>query len=186
MPGTTHKDKLKDHLDQIESDRNNLFSELDNLSQEQLQFRKSPDKWTILQILDHLKTSEKLSVVYIKRKSGSGDKFRKSGFRSKFRLFALKLAFVLPFKYKAPKISDATGKDPDYKELKSDWENVRRDLKELIQNLDESTLKSEIYKHPRIGMLNMQQTLGFFETHFKHHQKQIFDLMTHPSFPQKA
>jgi len=177
---------LIDHLDRIESDRINLFSELDKLSQEQLHFRKAPDKWNILQILDHLMTSEKLSVVYIKRKTSSGKSIERSGFRSRFRIFALKLAFILPIKYKAPKISDSTGKNPDYKELKSEWEEVRSDLKELIQKLDEKTLKSEIFKHPRVGLLNMEQTLEFLETHFTHHKKQFFDLINHPSFPESS
>ncbi|NBC05295.1 MAG: DUF1569 domain-containing protein [Bacteroidetes bacterium] len=173
MPGTTHKDKLIDHLDRIESDQSNLFSELDNLSQEQLHFRKSPDKWNILQILDHLMTSEKLSVVYIKRKTGSSKSIERSGFLSKFRIFVLKLAFILPFKYKAPKVSDSTGKDPNYKELKTEWREVRRELKELILKLDESTLKSQIFKHPIVGLLNMKQTLQFFDIHFNHHKKQV-------------
>lgn len=183
MPSTSLKDKLLEQFDRLETDRSDIFSELDTLSQKKLLFKSDPDKWNILQILDHLKTSEKLSVVYIKKKSGSGNDIEKSGFLAKFRLFALKIAFVLPFKYKAPKITDATGNDPDYEELKSDWNVIRNDLKKLIQSLDERTLKSEIFKHPRVGMLNMEQTLGFFETHFKHHQKQIERIVNKSSIP---
>ncbi|MCG2588534.1 DinB family protein [Rhodohalobacter sulfatireducens] len=173
MPGTIHKDKLVDHLDRIESDRKKLFAELDDLSQEKLHFRRSPDKWTILQILDHLMTSEKLSLVYIKRKTSSGNSIERSGFLSRFRIFTLKLAFFLPFKYKAPKISDSTGKNPNYKELKMEWQGVRSEMKELIRKLDENTLKGQIFKHPILGMLNMKQTLQFFDIHFNHHKKQI-------------
>jgi hypothetical protein len=183
MPDSAHKEKLIGQLDRMESDRKDLFTKLDNLSEKQFHFRKDPEKRNILQIPDHLKTSEKLSVLYIKRKTGSGNKTAKSGFLSKFRLLSLKLAFILPIKFKAPKITDATGKDPDYKKLKSDWNEIRNDLKKLIQNLDESTLKSEIFKHTRVGMLNMEQAFEFIDTHFKHHQKQIFDLMAHSSFP---
>lgn len=164
---------MTDHLDRIESDRIKLFAELDDLSQEQLHFRRSPDKWTILQILDHLMTSEKLSVVYIKRKTSSDKSIERSGLRSSFRIFALKLAFILPFKYKAPKISDSTGKNPNYKKLKTEWQGVRSELKELILKLDENTLKGQIFKHPIVGMLNMKQTLQFYDIHFNHHKKQI-------------
>lgn len=177
MPSKTHKDKLINQFDQIESAREDLFTDLDLLSQEQLHFRRSPGKWTILQILDHIMTSEKLSVVYIKRKTSSGKSIERSGLRSRFRIFTLKLALNLPLKYKAPKISDSTGKNPDYKELKTEWLEVRSELKELILTLDESTLMSQIFKHPIVGLLNMKQTLEFFEIHFVHHRKQIEEII---------
>jgi hypothetical protein len=177
MPATTHKDKLIIHFDRIEYDRANLISQLDDLSQEQLHFRRSPEKWTILQILDHLITSEKLSVKYIKRITSTPENLERSGFQSKFRIFALKLALILPFKYKAPKISDATGKDPEYEKLKLEWEQIRKDLRKQINSLDKSILKGEILKHPIVGMLNMKQTLQFFDIHFNHHKKQIENII---------
>lgn len=183
MSRSVLKDELINQLDRVEFDRKNLCSDLDSLTISQLQFQKGAEKWNILQILDHVMTSEKLTVLYIKRKTGSAENIVNSGFRSKFRIFALKLAFILPFKYKAPKMSDSTGKNPNYEDLKSEWQEVRDNLKELIQKMDESTLKSEIFKHPIVGMLNMKQTLEFFEIHFNHHRKQINDLKDHPSFP---
>lgn len=184
MSESVYKNKLIDHLDRIESAREDLFSDLDALSETQLHFRKSPEKWNILQILDHLMISEKLTVVYIKRKTSSGKEFEKSGVQTKFRILVLKLAFVLPFKYKAPKVADTTGKDPDFEELTSGWKQIRKDTRELIQNLDDDTLKCEIFKHPIVGMLNMKQTLKFFEIHFNHHKKQIFELINHPLYPK--
>ena len=169
MPGKIHKDKLINHHDRIESARKDLFSDLESLTDE----------------LDHLVTAEKLSVKYIKRKTRTPENVERSGFRSKIRIFALKLALILPFKYKAPKISDSTGKNPEYKKLKSGWEEIRQDLREEIKSLDESMLEGEILKHPIVGMLNMKQTLKFFDIHFHHHRKQVYDLMKHPEFPGK-
>lgn len=128
-------------------------------------------------------TSEKLSLSYMKRKSNSDEKLPTSGFLSKLRMFALKLAFSLPFKYMAPRITNATGKKPEYEKLKSDWNTVRSELKMLIESLDEKTLKSEILKHPRVGMINMKKVLDFMQIHITHHRKQIDDIIGNPSFP---
>ena len=178
------KEKCLTIFEKLEKKRLDIFSELDTLSDEQLHFKIHPEKWNILQVGFHLMTAEKLSVIYMKRKTHSEEELQKAGFKSWLRLVTLKIAFHLPFKYTAPKQTDATGKDPDYENLKSDWEKVRTQLKSLIENLDETTLKSEILKHPRVGMINMKQTLEFMELHLEHHQKQIDGIIGHSSFPE--
>lgn len=168
----------------LEKQRTEIFSVLDTLNDKQRHFSVAPEKWNPLQVVLHLIIAEKLSFIYMKRKVYSEDELRKAGFKSWLRLLTLKIAFSLPFKYTAPKRTDATGKNPEYESLKSDWEKVRSQLKSLIENLDEATLKSEILKHPRVGMINMKQTLDFMETHIAHHQKQIKRIIDHPSFPE--
>lgn len=168
----------------LEKQRAELFAELDPLNDEQRNFSIAPEKWNSVQVVLHLMTSEKLSLIYMKRMANSDENLPTSGFLSKLRLQALKLAFNLPFKYKAPRLTDATGKEPEYKKLKSDWNTVRSELRSLIKTLDDKTLKSEILKHPRVGMINMKQALDFMETHIAHHKKQIRGIINHPSFPK--
>lgn len=183
MSDNHFKKQCLEVFEKLEKQRSEIFEELDSLNDEQRHFSISPEKWNPLQVMIHLVTAEKLSVIYMKRKVNSDEKFQDSGFKSWLRLMTLKLAFNLPFKYTAPKRTDATGKDPDYESLKTDWKKVRSELKALIENLDEKTLKSEILKHPRVGMINMKQALDFMEIHIAHHQKQIAGIISDSSFP---
>lgn len=183
MSDNPFKQQCLEIFGSLEKQRTDLFSELVSLNDEQRNFSISSEKWNILQILLHLMIAEKLSLLYMKRKANSDEKLPTSGFLSKFRLLTLKLAFSLPFKYKSPRLTDATGKKPKYKKLKSDWDTVRSELKSLIEILDEKTLKSEILKHPRVGMINMKQALDFMQIHVAHHRKQIRGIINHPSFP---
>lgn len=173
-------------FDRIEKQRKEIFSKLDALTHEQLHYSPRAEKWNLLQIVLHLMTSEKLSVIYIKRRADSKEEVTKSGLMSKFRSFALKVGLTLPIKFTAPKMTDATGKEPDYKELKSDWQKVRSELDSLIKKLEVSTLKSEIFKHPVVGEMNMKQALEFMETHTAHHRKQIQQIMNDSSFPKRG
>ncbi|WP_234567247.1 DinB family protein [Rhodohalobacter sp. 614A] len=170
-------------FEKIEAQRHKMVALLDSLSDDQLHFSSEPGKWNPLQIAFHVMTAERLSVISIKRKVNSQKDFSKSGFKSAFRMIVLKLALNSSLKFKAPKRTDATGINPDYDKLKADWKSVRADLKELIHSLDESTMKSEIFNHPRVGMINMKQTLEFMETHLAHHIRQMQGIMNHPSFP---
>lgn len=183
MSDTPFKNQCLEIFDRLEKQHKQVFARLDTLSEEQLHFNPAPEKWNILQVIFHVMTGERLSVLYIKRKTGSGKEIPKSGLRAKIRLFLVKLAFLSPFKFKAPEMTDATGKDPEYEKLKSDWQKIREDLKTLIEELDDKTLKSELFKHPRVGMMNMKQALEFMRTHSVHHAKQIRHLMNQPYFP---
>lgn len=170
-------------FDSLEKQRCAIFADLDALSETQLHFSSNPARWNLLQVVLHLMTSEKLSVIYIKRKTGSGKSIPASRLLSAFRLLALNIALKLPVKYKAPKMADTTGKEPDYEKLKSEWKEVRSVLKKLIETLDDETLKSELFKHPVAGEMNMKQALKFMEIHSAHHQKQIHNILNHSLFP---
>lgn len=184
MSDSEFKRKCLDLFDKMEDQQADIFADLDSLYDEQRHYSLEPEKWNSLQIALHLKTSEKLSLIYMKRKADSNEELTKSGFLSKIRLLVLRIAFNLPFKYKAPRITDSTGKTPKYENLKSDWKTVRSELKSLIQDLDEEILRSELLKHPRVGMINMKQALDFMLTHLVHHKKQIERILNHPSFPK--
>lgn len=170
-------------FEKLEKQRSEIFTELDSLNDAGRHFRSSPQKWNSLQIVLHLITAEKLSLIYMKRKVATEGELQKAGFKSWLRILTLRFAFNLPFKYTAPKRTDVTGQNPEYKTLKSDWNKVRSELKILIKKLDEKALKSEILKHPRVGMINMKQTLEFMEIHGAHHQKQIQGILADPTFP---
>jgi hypothetical protein len=178
------KRKCLDIFEKMEVQQAEIFADLDSLNEEQRKFSTDSEKWNSLQVVLHLMTAEKLSLFYMKRKADSSEEFMTSGFLSKIRLLVLKIAFSLPFKYKAPRITDSTGKEPEYEKLKSDWKTVRSELKLFIETLDKKILKSEILKHPRVGMINMEQALDFMLTHIVHHKKQISGIINHPSFPK--
>lgn len=185
MPENPFKNQCLKIFGRIEKQRKGIFLKIDALTDEQLHFSPKAEQWNLLQIVLHLVTSEKLSVIYMKIKANSDKEIPMSGLASKLRSLALKVGLMLPVKFTAPKMTDATGKDPDYHKLKSDWQKIRSELKSLIENLDDSTLESELFKHPVVGKLNMKQALKFMEMHTAHHRKQIQRLKSDASFPKR-
>jgi hypothetical protein len=170
-------------LKELETLRREIVSRYDAYTTDQLTFKPEPTHWNLLQVLDHIVTSEKMSAIYIKRQL-TGKKYPPPpGFKSTYRYALLKLALKLPFRYKAPSIVDATGKSPDLHNLQESWKTIRQEFRTIIENTDEELLDLGVYKHPRAGLLNMEQALEFMIIHIRHHQKQIERITDDEKFP---
>lgn len=95
----------------------------------------------------------------------------------------MKLAMNLPLKFKAPKIAEVHEERPDFEKMKEEWSSIRSEFSELISDTDAEILNAAVYKHPRAGLLSMNQALGFMINHIDHHKKQIKRIQQHPNFP---
>ena len=171
-------------LKELETIRKEIISEYDGYTTDQLTFKPDRDHWNLLQVLDHIVTSEKMSAIYIKRQL-NGRKYPPApGWKASFRYGLLKTAFKMPFKYKAPSIVDSTGKTPNLHNLQNSWKTIRQELRSIIETTDKELLDLGVYKHPRAGLLNMEQTLHFLEIHIRHHQKQMERITSDEQFPK--
>jgi len=179
------KEKITNSFKKLESQRKELISLYDSLSNEQRAFNPEPDAWNLLQVMRHIVTSERLSLASIQRKISSKANIPKAGIGSRARFLILQLALYLPFKFKTPKIAQVHEAQPDYESMKTEWNEVRSGYQELIDSNDTETFAKAIYRHPRAGMLNMFQTVEFMETHISHHIKQIGRIRSHPFYPVK-
>lgn len=164
-------------FDSLETQRQELLSMVKHLTKEQLSTH--PDgKWSIAQILSHLISSEKLSVLYLNKKTQGIHDLPDTGFKEELVMLILIVSQRLPLKFKAPKIlADNTISYQTPDELNEAWEKVRGDLKESLKRFQDDQLNRKVYKHPIAGMLNMKQALRFFREHINHHTPQIIHLL---------
>lgn len=167
----------------LETQREELTVLYDSLTDEQRAFNPVRESWNLLQVMRHIVTSERLTLAYIQRKISSNPNIPKVGFNSRFRYLILRIVLYIPLKFKAPKFAQVDEEYPDYEKMKTEWDKVREGFRELIETTDSEILEKAIFRHPRAGMFNMNQTIEFMETHISHHRKQIERIRSHPSFP---
>lgn len=177
------KRKTEKAFNRLEKQRMNLLSHYRSLSDEQLCFNPGSDSWNLLQVMRHLVTAEKQSLIYIQRKISHPGIAPKAGAGSRFRSLLLKLALLLPIKFKAPKIADVEEAYPDFNEMVLEWDEVRNEYQQIISNNNAEILSKALYRHPRAGMLNIKQAIEFMEDHVAHHNKQVERIRNHPKFP---
>lgn len=174
----------KARLNELETLRTEIVSQYDAYTTDQLTFKPEPGHWNLLQVLDHIVTSEKMSAIYIKRQLNGKKYPPPPGMKSRFRYNLLKVALKLPFRYKAPSIVDSTGKTPDLHILQESWKTIRGEIRTIIETTDEELLDLGVYEHPRAGLLNMEQALDFLDMHIRHHEKQMERITRHENFPE--
>ena len=169
--------KLQHLFDVLEHDRIKLFATLKSISPEKLQ--QSPEgKWSVHQILSHLITAEKLSVMYLHKKILGINEAGDTGLWEEFKILLLQVSQRLPLKFKAPQnVVDNTPLHLNFNEITTDWEKTRAELKALLEKLDDTQIKRKIYKHFFAGRLNIQHALIFLREHIIHHQPQINRLL---------
>jgi hypothetical protein len=165
--------RLQSLFDSIEKQRHVLLSTLKNLPSEKLD-NHAPNKWSINQIIAHLISAEQLSVRYINKKILGIDQAVDTGFYEELKMLLLQISQRLPFKFTAPKIVvENTSTERDITGLIEQWDLVRAELKMLLEKIEDHQIKRAMYRHVRVGLLNIQHALKFFGEHVTHHAPQI-------------
>ena len=154
-----------------------LLSEIKSVSQEKLNVH-GPGKWSIVQVLAHIITAEQLSINYLNKKFQGIGEAADTGLLEELKMLALYVSQRLPFKFKAPKVVlENTPILESIEQIETAWSKTRMELKDLLNQFDDSHLSRKVYKHPAAGKLNIQQALKFFGEHIIHHQPQIKKLL---------
>lgn len=172
-----HK-KLDKRFAKLAHTRAQLFTNLEGVAESKLNSKPAPDKWSIAQILHHVLTAEEAIIVSIDKKFPRYDTFKPTGFTAAIRVFTLPYVLHIPLKFKAPKGSYANMKDEyTLSELQGRWQTNHDNLHKVLERVKPEYLKKQVIKHPMLGLINISQTMVFFQAHFNHHQKQIIRLL---------
>jgi len=164
----------------LEIERSVLLEQIKKLSPEQFHYAPA-GKWSTSQILAHIVTSEQLSVQYLNKKILGINEAKNSGVVEELKMVVLRLSQRLPLKFKAPRsVMEKTPSYQSFNDLIADWDNVRSELKILLEKFQDDEIRKKVYRHVRAGLLNIQHALIFFREHIVHHSPQIERLI-----PQK-
>jgi hypothetical protein len=165
--------RLQSLYDSIETQRQSLLSLVKQLPSEKLNHHPQ-NKWSINEIIAHLISAEDLSVKYIDKKMLGIDQTADTGFLEELKMILLQVSQRLPLKFKAPKrVVENTHNEQDIHNLIEQWDRVRNDLKLTLEKIEDHQIKRGIYRHVRVGMINIQHAVKFFGEHVIHHAPQI-------------
>jgi uncharacterized damage-inducible protein DinB len=156
----------------LEESKQQLLTLLGSADKAVLGYRPADQKWSIVQILFHLNSSERISLKYMQKKSQGGRSVPKSTPLNAFRSFALNSALRY-FSWKKPSILPEPPADLNYDEVVSSWNQTRVELRQFLEDLPAEMYGRTIFRHPAAGRMNLQHALSFMQEHFDHHLKQI-------------
>ena len=167
-------DRLSKKLGQIDEEMGILLTRLGNLEHKIINTSPKEGDWSVTQILNHIKLAEFYAHSYVQKKINAKD-LKKAGLGSKMRLLALKIYIGSPLTFDAPKAVNTSSLpvEDSIENIRILWENQRKSLALFFDTLSEGQKALLVYKHPAAGRMSLFDMLGFFESHFNHHKKQI-------------
>lgn len=165
--------RLQSLFDSIEAQRHSLLSSVKDLPSEKLNDH-ALNKWSINEIISHLIAAEKLSLQYISKKMLGLEQSTDTGVYEELKMVLLQISQRLPLKFKAPKkVVENTFPEKDVTKLIEQWNDVRQELKSILERFEDHQIRRGVYRHVRVGMLNIQHAVKFFGEHVTHHTPQI-------------
>lgn len=169
---------LQEPLDRLNNRKEKLYEQLQDVPTEQLQWKPSPQEWSIAQVLDHLNFSERSSLAYCRKKIMAGDALPERSFFRTLRIKSFYLILKSKFKIKAPAVVEAPANDLDLAALSDRAKQNTSNLREFAEEYPERFMQKAIFKHPLAGRITLPQMIRFLESHLEHHQHQINDRLS--------
>jgi uncharacterized damage-inducible protein DinB len=162
----------KRHLELINL-KDEWLKSVKEISTEKLNHKKSEDEWSLTQVFTHIIDSETGINKYINYKLKEVDSLENTNLKNNINSKALNMALKSNKKFKAPKVVSAPINDLDFNTIQEQWNKSREFLAKTVSTFPKDATSKAIFKHPKAGYLNINQTLDFLINHIKHHQMQI-------------
>ncbi|MCB0507237.1 MAG: DinB family protein [Chitinophagales bacterium] len=167
---------IKDYKD-IEVLKQKYLERTASLSDEILNKIPSNGGWSVGQVLYHCGFAED-GIIKIIHKNLAENKVKlKSDFLSILRSKLLVVFLKSPLKFKAPKVVSSVPEHVSYDEMKKYYKKNSVEFQKILNELPSDLEDKFIFKHPILGLFNIQQTLDFLGEHYQHHERQLDALL---------
>lgn len=148
-----------------------LSQRLDSLKGEILSFKAGPDKWSIIQVIEHLVIAEKslLEQLSINIPASTLDPEAKTPEKHQtvIKVMERDIEVDVPHESLEPHGNIAL------EDLRIQWNDIRKKLPDLLAEIKPEKKDDPVFQHPYGGPLDIADTLQFFEVHFDNHMRHI-------------
>ena len=169
----THRLSLR--LDQLEAATERLLASAEALAARS-HARPGPGQWSAAQVVHHLFITETNIIGLVEKKLGQAPGGRPS-LPERLRALLIRVVFWLPgVRVRAPRgVGELTetAEIAPLPALRTEWAATRRRLERLLNEFPGSYLHQGVFRHPRSGLMTIEQTLTFMLDHVLHHQQQL-------------
>lgn len=166
---------LRERMDSFEAMRIQLLDELASLPDDVLKARPLEDKWSILEIVEHMAVAEREVLL------GLPEYSEISGYRRTFKnkLMLKVVMFVLGnrIRVKVPSRTMNPKGDVSLADVRAAWDESQEWFRGYVRDCDEETLARPVFKHPVSGPIDPLQAVEMSIAHLKSHKAQIDRLL---------
>jgi hypothetical protein len=163
--------EIQETYDGLREKHKDLLQRLDSLSNEVLSFKAGPDRWSIVEVVEHLVIAEESLIEQLGAEVHSPPLDIESRSAEKYRTVIKVMERDIEVDVPHESLEPLGRSSLD--ELLSQWEDLRKELHRLLAAIKEENKDDMVFRHPYAGPLDISETLHFFDVHFDNHMRQI-------------
>jgi DinB superfamily len=163
--------RLNGWIQAFDDQRRALLDELAALPPEALKAKARPDKWSILEIVEHLVLAERFVLGGLRPAAELVARPRSLKNRCIYPIVLFVLKFSIPVKVPAKRMLP-TGQ-ASLADVRSAWDENLRWLRAYVAGLAPGGGRSAVFLHPVAGPITLTQALRMDRLHFAVHLRQI-------------
>ncbi|MDX2189031.1 MAG: DinB family protein [Bacteroidota bacterium] len=157
--------------------QNQTFEAIKNLDNESLNKKLIAGKWSIIQIMEHVRVSEKQIYNAIQKYIAVNQKFIKPTIINYLRFYIVIAIFKLRIPLKAPTFVSKLSDEIDIVVQREKWLETRNNWFDFLHNLKPEMENKILMIHPLVGPMSITICTKFMLEHYKVHQRQIKRLL---------
>lgn len=171
-------------IEMLQNSRDKLLVELDGLTVAQLNFKPSPDKWSIAEVMEHIGLAEMgIGQIIQQTLKTPADSNKRKEIKVTDEEIRQRLT-NRSGKAQSPEIIKPTGRFSDIQQAIVFFTNARNKHIEFIQTTQED-LRNRYWQHPATGVIDLYQAVLLISAHCERHTAQIKEVKTDINFPTK-
>ncbi len=163
--------EIRKTFDSLEKKYVKLLQHLNSLTDDVLSFKAGPDKWSIVEVIEHLVMAEENMLEQLTGAASATtldpqDRSAKN-YHIVIKVMTRDIPVDVPDESMEPRGKFSLG------ELLGRWDETRKRTRAYIDAINSEKADDLVYRHPFAGPLDMAETLRFIDVHFDNHMRHI-------------
>jgi hypothetical protein len=162
---------IQEKFESLTKKRERLLQRLDSISADVLCYKAGPDKWSVVEVVEHLVIAEDDLLTQLTTEAPSPPLDINSRTPEKYQT-VIKV-MERDIEVDVPHESMEPHGRLTLDDLLNQWNNIREKLPGLLAEIHADNKDDLVYRHPYGGPLDLSETLQFIEVHFDNHMRHI-------------
>ena len=160
----------------LEKKYGKLLQHLNTLTAEVLYFKAGADKWSIVEVIEHLVMAEEDMLAQLTGAASAASLDPQDRSAKNYHIVIKVMTQDIPVDVPAESM-EPHGRF-SLEELLERWDASRQKICAYIDAINSEDAGDLVYRHPFAGPLDMSETLRFIDVHFDNHMRHIEKIET--------
>jgi hypothetical protein len=162
---------IQETFDNLEIKYGKLLQQLNSLTDDVLYFKAGADKWSIVEVIEHLVVAEENMQEQLSGATAAPPLDPQDRSAKNFHIVIKVMTKDIPVD--VPDESLEPHGQLSLEELLGRWDDTRKKNRAYIDAINSEKVEDLVYRHAFAGPLNMAETLRFIDVHFDNHMRHI-------------